>query len=327
MKDKTKTMLMGAAGVVLSAAAIRDGISKAIDRNMVGEALDREEPKTMQRMKNRLKGYHIDSGAMDALDQAAQALRDTPHEVVELNSFDGTKLVGHLFRAEQPKRVVIAMHGWRSSWARDFCLVAPFLQQHDCTVLYAQQRGQGESDGEYMGFGMIERYDCREWIRWVNSNGFSQLPIYLAGISMGAATVLMTVGFPDLPENLTGVLADCGFTSAKAEWKHISEANLHLPYDRRQKHVDGLVRKRIEQDSDGYSTLEAMETCTTPILFVHGTGDTFVPVEMTMQNYEACKAPKKLLLVDGANHGMSYVTDPESYEAAVLDFWKELENE
>lgn len=325
MKNRTKNMLMGAAGVVLSAAAIRDGISKAIDRNMVGEALDREEPKTMQRMKTRLKGYHIDANTLDALNQAAEALRTTPHEVVELNSFDGTHLVGHLFRAEHPKRMVIAMHGWRSSWARDFCLVAPFLQQQGCTVLYAQQRGQGESDGEYMGFGMIERYDCREWIRWANENGFGDLPLYLAGISMGAATVLMTVGFPDLPDNLTGVLADCGFTSAKAEWEHISENNLHLPYGKRKKHVDGLVRKRLDLDSDGYSTLEAMETNKTPILFVHGTGDSFVPAEMTEANYEACKAYKKLLLVEGANHGMSYVTDPEAYEQAVLEFWEELE--
>ena len=221
--------------------------------------------------------------------------------------------------------MILAMHGWRSSWCRDFGPVARFFQENDCTVLYAEQRGQGESGGEYMGFGMIERFDCLEWIKWLNANGFADSKIYLAGISMGATTVLMTAGFPELPENVAGVIADCGFTSAKAEWKYISENNLRVPYDRRGKHVDALCRKRIELDSDAFTTLDAMKTCRVPILFIHGQADSFVPVEMTMQNYEACASPKRVLIVPGANHGMSYFLDREGYEAAVKAFFREQE--
>lgn len=325
MKDKTKAALFGA-GAMLSAAAIRGGISRAIDRNLVGEALDREEPKTMVRMKARLKGSEDEAELLALLEEKKEKLEKTPHEIAEIVVPDGTHLVGHLFRAEEPRRAVIAMHGWRSCWSKDFSIIADFLMENNCTVLFPEQRGQGESDGEYMGFGMIERYDCLEWIRWMNDNGFSGLPLYLAGVSMGASTVLMTSGFEDLPENVKGILADCGFTSAKAIWKHISEENLHIPYVRHEKRVDDLVRKRIDLNSDAYSTLDAMETNVTPILFVHGSGDTFVPVEMTMENYEACKAPKKLLIVEGANHGMSYVEAREEYESAVKKFWQELEN-
>ena len=50
-----------------------------------------------------------------------------------------------------------------------------------------------------------------------------------------------------------------------------------------------------------------------------------MPVEMTLENYEACAAPKKLLIVDGANHGMSYVMERQTYEQAVIEFWKEQE--
>ena len=131
--------------------------------------------------------------------------------------------------------------------------------------------------------------------------------------------------FPELPENVAGVIADCGFTSAKAEWKYISENNLRVPYDRRGKHVDALCRKRIELDSDAFTTLDAMKTCRLPILFIHGQADSFVPVEMTMQNYEACASPKRVLIVPGANHGMSYFLDREGYEAAVKAFFREQE--
>ena len=326
MNGKIRTTLLSAAGAMLSAVVIRRSISGAFDRNMVGTALDREEPKAMQKLKERLKGEAVEDEEVMALcRQMQQRLEQSPHETVRITGYDGTPLVGHLFRAEQEKRVILAMHGWRSCWARDFGPVAEFFRDNDCTVLYAEQRGQGESGGEYMGFGMIERYDCLEWVKWLNANGFSGTPVYLAGISMGATTVLMTAGFPELPENVAGVLADCGFTSAKAEWKYISENNLRIPYDCRDRHVDALCRKRIEVDADAYSTLDAMKTCRVPILFIHGEADSFVPVEMTLENYQACQSPKKLLIVPGANHGMSYFFDREGYEAAVKAFFLEQE--
>lgn len=324
MNQRVKAALWSA-GAVLSAAAIGEGISKAIDHTLVEEALDRQEPQVMTHIKSRIAGYDVPEELAARYKEAREHLESMPHRDVEITSFDGTRLAGHLFPAENPKRAIVAMHGWRSAWSTDFCMIADFLRDNGCTVLYVQQRGQGDSDGEYMGFGMIERHDCLAWIRWMNENGFDRMPLYLAGISMGATTVLMTAGFEDLPENLTGILADCGFTSAKAVWKHISEDNLHLAYNHREKHVDDLVRKRIHLDSDSYTTLDAMEKNKTPILFIHGTADSFVPVEMTMENYEACRAPKKLLIVEGANHGLSYLVDRDSYEKAVLDFWAELE--
>lgn len=325
MKDRTKAALLGA-GAVISAAAIREGLAKAIDRNLVGEALDREEPKSMSRMKSRIAGYSVVEENTEEYEQARQRMEATPHQILEINSFDGTRLVGHLFPVAEPRRVIIAMHGWRSGWSKDFCMIADFLRNNSCTVLYAEQRGQGDSDGEYMGFGMIERHDCFAWVKWLNENGYGQLPMYLAGISMGATTVLMTAGFEDLPANVKGIIADCGFTSAKAVWKHISEENLHIPYRRHEKHVDSLCRKRIDLEADAYTTLDAMAANTTPVLFIHGSGDTFVPVEMTKENYEACKAPKKLLIVEGANHGMSYLQDQQRYEEIVQEFWQEQDD-
>lgn len=50
-----------------------------------------------------------------------------------------------------------------------------------------------------------------------------------------------------------------------------------------------------------------------PVLIIHGEDDSFVPCEMSRRNYEACASEKELLIVPGADHGMSYVTDKETY--------------
>ena len=54
--------------------------------------------------------------------------------------------------------------------------------------------------------------------------------------------------------------------------------------------------------------MDALRKNKVPVLFIHGQDDSFVPVSMTKENYEACVAPKEILIVPGAIHGMSYPT-------------------
>ena len=65
-----------------------------------------------------------------------------------------------------------------------------------------------------------------------------------------------------------------------------------------------------------------MKVCPVPVLFVHGTDDHFVPIEMTYENFKACRAPKHLLVVPGAEHGLSYFINKDRYEQAFKDFWE-----
>jgi fermentation-respiration switch protein FrsA (DUF1100 family) len=288
-------------------------------------AMDREAPKTkhLSQAKKQLHGGEDHATDLRQLAAQQQALKAAAPETVELDSSDGTRLVGHWHHAPEAKRVIIAMHGWRSSWTRDFAAAAPFLHENGCSVLYAEQRGHQNSGGDYIGFGMLERYDCLAWANWAAARS-PGLPIYLAGVSMGAATVLMTTGL-ELPDAVHGIIADCGFTSPHAIWKHVVEQNLHLSYGVIGSMASDLCRRKIQLRADDCTTVEALRVGKTPVLFIHGAADTFVPISMTYENYEACAAPKRLLVVPGADHAASYATDPDSYRRALRGFWDDFD--
>lgn len=322
MEKTTKGILIGS-GIAAASTAAVIGITQLTSDYFVRLALDRGGVPSIEKRMSKLSGSPLTPDVKAHLHHKASQLKLCCVDA-RIKSKDGLMLAGHWRECENPRRVIIAMHGWRSNWARDFGMIADFWHENGSCVLYPEQRGQGGSEGQYIGFGMLERYDCRSWIDWVNKRTDGKLPIYLAGISMGATTVLMTAGM-ELPENVHGVIADCGFTSADAIWRHVAKHNLHLNYGFYAASANGGCRKRISVDAKDYSTLDAMAECEVPVLFIHGTDDKFVPVEMTYENYKACKGPKYLLVIPGANHGMSYRVDRNAYEKAVMEFWDQYD--
>lgn len=321
MKSKTKKIIAGSAlaAVGLAGAA---AVSHSITDYLMRVALDRNAPKSLVKNQDKMMGNEANRELVAMLKNASEQLEAKVIEKVEITAQDGTRLIGHWWPCDNPKRVVVAMHGWRSSWSLDFGTIADFWHDSGCSILFAEQRGQGESGGDYMGFGLTERYDCRDWIEWVNEKTDKVYPIYLGGVSMGATTILMTAGL-ELPDNVAGIVADCAFTSPYAIWKHVVEDNLHLSYGIRRAAADALCRRKINMKAKETTTMEALKNTTIPVLFIHGSDDHFVPIEMTYENYKACASEKRLLVVPGAEHAMSYIVDKKKYEDAIRRFWRE----
>lgn len=317
---KTALMIGGAlAGVTALAAA-----TYITTKYLVDAAIDRQMPKLIQPTEKQISGSRINQDFLKCINDSAEKLSETETEQVEITSDDGIRLVGHWYPCENAERVIVAMHGWRSSWCKDFGMIVDFWHDNKCSVLFAEQRAQNNSDGEYISFGLMERYDCLSWIRWLNENKKSDLPVYLAGISMGATTVLMAAGL-GLPDNIHGIMSDCGFTSPNEIWKHVANNNLHFSYNLCGLIANEIFRKKLNMNTSDYSTLDALAGGNIPVLFVHGTDDQFVPVTMTYENYKACTAPKRLLIVPGADHGMSYYLEKEKYEQEVKAFWHDFD--
>lgn len=241
---------------------------------------------------------------------------------LQIKSRDRLTLTGYYLEHPDAERIVLMFHGWRGGWARDCAPLAKALYEKNCSVLMVCQRAQGESEGKYIGFGVLERYDCLEWINYMDAHT-EDLPLYLFGVSMGAATVLMAAG-ENMPERVKGIIADCGFTSAYKMSNIFAEKYMKLEKEAVQSAVDevnALCRKKAGYDFREYTTLDAMPNCKIPIFFAHGTADGFVPYEMSLENFNACPARKTLFSVEGAGHAQSFIKAPEKYMEALTEFF------
>ena len=326
MDKRKKNLIIGGLAVVGATAICSTACLFA--KKMMDIAMDKDgvkPSKNSTKIRNRLCGFSNDDGFIDKLEEAAIKLAEVETEEIVITGKDGNKLSGHLYTCDYPQRLIIAVHGWRSTWNRDFGMAAEFMFENNCNVLFIEQRCQGGSEGEYIGFGLLERYDCLAWAEWAHEKYEGKLPIYFDGISMGATTVLMASGL-DLPDSVHGIIADSGFTSPHAIWKHVTENHMHLKYDPIKGIVNAICRKKIQIGAEECTTMMALKDNKVPILFAHGTDDPFVPVEMTYENYKACKAPKRLVIVPGAAHGMSFYVEKERYAKELKEFWAENDN-
>lgn len=240
-------------------------------------------------------------------------------EKVEIVSYDGLRLRGLYLCHPESKGTIILMHGYRMDGYTDFTCVYKKYYELGYSLLNAFQRAHAESEGQYITFGIKERFDTRDWAEYIADRFGPEHKIVLDGLSMGAASVLMAAGL-ELPANVKGIIADCGFTSPWDQLVHLMKTKYHLPVHPLLDCTDLFARVLGGFSLREYSTLEAMENCSVPVLFLHGESDQFVPTVFSHRAYERCAAPKKLVTIPGAEHGVSYLIDPDTCNKALEEF-------
>lgn len=255
--------------------------------------------------------------------QSEKMIRDTlsiPYEDVFITSFDGLRLHAKFYAASERKAPVqIMFHGYKSSAERDFCGGLREGIDGGFNVLLVDQRAHGESEGKYLTFGVNERFDCLSWASYAAERFGNDVKIYLYGISMGASTVLMASALP-LPKSVSGIVADCGYTSPKAIICSVLRDH-HVPAAPVYAVAKLGARLFCGFDLDSVSAPDALRRSHIPVLFIHGDDDRFVPCRMSRENFEASAAEhKKLLIVHNAGHGLSYMLDRPAYLSALHEF-------
>ena len=245
-------------------------------------------------------------------------IRSMPCEDMEITSFDGIKLRAKYYEYEAGAPIEILFHGYKGYAERDLSGGVERCFRLGRSVILVDHRASGRSDGHVTTFGIKERHDCHSWIRYAIERFGDDVKLIIGGVSMGAATVMMTAG-DQLPENVICVLADCGYTSPREIICKVLKdmklpAKVFYPFIKLGARIFGRF------NLDETSPIEAMRKCTLPVVFVHGDTDDFVPHEMSVRLCEECASDKKTLItIHGAGHGLAFPADRDGYVGALAD--------
>ena len=268
----------------------------------------------------KIPSYYVGTPHYKVSRAGMAKMENMPNEDLYLKSRDGLQLHGYLFPAEEDqKKFVIGVHGYRS-YARPEC--APYVEFYHSQgfhMLMVDDRAHAPSEGEYIGFGVLDRLDVVDWCKYLVRTYGEDIQILLHGVSMGGATVLAASGEEDLPSQVIGITSDCGFSSPREILSYQLQEAAHLPAKWIMPPLEKLCREKIGFDFDTYSAINQVKKAKVPILFVQGMEDTMVPPYMVDELYEACASSKRILKVPEAGHGESIAFDPEGYHTAIIE--------
>ncbi|MCM1024315.1 MAG: alpha/beta hydrolase [Prevotella sp.] len=242
-------------------------------------------------------------------------------EHITIKSRDGLTLHADFLPSEyQSNKLAICGHGYTGCGHKDCAAISVFFHEMGYNCLIVDHRAHGKSEGDYVGFGILDRFDMKAWVNCMDRRFAGNAEIVLYGVSMGATIALMTAGLSDLSPSVKAVIADCAFTSPYDVFAHILKRDYHLPPFPIMNINDMMCRAKAGYGFSDCSTLDAVKSTGIPILFIHGREDDFVPLWMTERNFDACRSPKDILIVDNAAHAASYYESREAYEAKVRSF-------
>lgn len=242
-------------------------------------------------------------------------------KVVYIKSKDGLKLAGVLFINPNAKRNVIMFHGYRGKPDYDFCLSHHWAYENGCNVLCIYQRSSGLSEGKYITMGIKERQDAHLWVNYVEQ--LNDLPIYLMGISMGAATVMMSFYKP-YSNRVKGAVADCGYYSIHKQTQYAIADKMGTVLAAILLVFGDLWAILFAHFSFWQgNTKKILKHVQIPFIFAHGDKDNFVRMFNSEENYKACASKEKTLLVGkGADHGGTFLTNGKEYKELLLKLFE-----
>lgn len=235
-----------------------------------------------------------------------------------ITSSDNLKLHSYKIKNETSSdKWVITVHGYTSEGI-NMSSYAKKYYDNGYNVLIPDLRAHGLSEGDYIGMGWDDRLDIISWINYI-LNEDPNAEIILHGVSMGAATVLMTSG-EEIPSNVKAIVADCGYTSVWDEFAYQLDDLFSLP-EFPILNVSSIVAKiRAGYFLGEASSIDQVKKSKTPILYIHGDQDDFVPYYMMEELYNATSSEKEMLTIKGAEHAKASEVDPETYWTTVNNF-------
>ncbi len=240
-----------------------------------------------------------------------------PFEEVTLQTPDGLKLSAWWMTHPDARSVVIGCHGHTGSKA-DLLGIGTGTWRAGHNVLLFDFRGRGYSDPWPNTLVSREVEDLLTAVAFVRER-MPDARIGVVGFSMGAAVAILAAAQEPA---IAAVVADSPFATATEVIANGLRQTLRIPADPLIAITDALVERRHGYRLSRVRPVDAVsKLAPRPLLLIHGTADTLIPVGHAHQIFAAAGQPKELWLCEEAEHCGGYFADRNAYVARVTTFF------
>ena len=249
--------------------------------------------------------------------KAAGTMKDTT--IVGYNDYKVHAVYVPAARPAEAKGTAIVVHGYTDNHIVFLYLARMYRDELNYNVLMPDLQYHGYSEGKSIQMGWLDRFDLMKWIE-VAHGIFQDDFMVLHGVSMGAATVMMTSG-EELPQYVECFVEDCGYNSVRGQFaKNLKESFPIIPKNVLNS-ASIVTHKRYGWYFESADCSKQLAKCYRPMLFIHGDADDFVPFSDLQKNYDAkVQGYKEMWVAEGAVHANSYAKYPEEYTRRVSAF-------
>ena len=250
--------------------------------------------------------------------QATPADHGLAYEDVTLTTSDGLNLTAWYVPNETGRGTVIYCHG-HLNHSGQMLDQAAFMHENGFNGLLFDFRRHGDSEGSLTTFGYFEWRDAQAALRYAVDVRGEQGPVILWGVSMGAATALLTAA--EEPE-IDAVIAESSFYAASETLRGDLNRMFGLPTVPFGFLTGTITELRVGIKIDDLDVGRAVSGLReTSVLLVGGTADRRMPVSNNERLYDRIPGTRKQIYVaEGATHGDIWEMDREAYAETVRQF-------
>lgn len=284
--------------------------------------------KTFYYGKNKTGPYDLPTSPAyekqkDHMNNLIKELLDIPYEQIYILSKDKLKLSARYYHVDDNSPIQIQCHGYKGNGIRDFCGGNELARKLKHNTLIIDQRAHGNSHGHNITFGIKEKDDILCWLNYCVERFGKDKKIFLVGVSMGAASILMC-GEDNLPRNVVALIADSPYSTPSDIINEVTKQMKLIPWLIYPFiYMSALLFAKVRLNKT--SALKAIKNIKIPILIIHGEKDSLVPCDMSRKLKDANPQYVELHTFENADHGLSYIEDPIRYNQIVTEFLLKIE--
>lgn len=231
---------------------------------------------------------------------------------------EGNKIKGWYIPAKENKFTLVYSHGYSSNREKSSVStynLAPIIHKMGGNFLSYDFSGEGESEGKTVTVGYREQEDLKNAIKEAHKKSSS--PVFLYGLSMGAATTSIVAGKSD---NIAGAICDSPFSNLKSYLESNLSVWSGLPKYPFQPIILTMEEKIVGVKLNKVNPKNSVKNLKVPMLLIHGKGDEKIPYTESIKIAENNKKMIRLKIFENKGHCKSLETNREDYINLITKF-------